>query len=98
MPDDVAACITRGLAGFRHVVVVSSATDPRIRTRPLHGGAIPVIDHGFVVAFGPVPTAAGRTEIGVDTGGGFGARGGEFCVRGETSQPLVSACGAQWIS
>lgn len=90
-------CVAGGLAGYR-VVVVASATDPRIPRRRERGAAIPVIKAGFVVGFGPVPAAAGRTEIGIDTGGGFGARGGEYCVGSRANRVLVTACGTQWIS
>lgn len=95
---DVAQCIARGLGRFGHVALVMSNSDPRIPLRK-SGGPIGIVKGGFVVVFGSVPSRVGRTQVSVNTGGGFGFRGGEFCV----SQPKGSAaqvvpCGSSWIS
>ena len=95
---DVAQCIGRGLGRFGRVALVTSNSDPRIPLRK-SGGPIGIVKGGFVVVFGSVPTRSGRTQVSVNTGGGFGFHGGEFCV----SQPPGSAvqvvsCGSSWIS
>lgn len=98
LPDDVVSCLTHGLGRFTHVSVVSSRQSGSIPH--LNGnGSIPLVDGGFVAEFGPAPAADGKTQVSIDTGGGYGLRGGEYCIT-RTSQPTpaVQPCGASWIS
>ncbi len=95
---DVDQCIARGLGKFHHVVIVPSADDPRI---PLQksAGPIAVVKSGFVVTFGSVPAHDGRTQVTINTGGGFGFQGGEFCVTQPSGRHVaVVACGSSFIS
>lgn len=98
LTGDVEACVARGLGRFTHVQLVTSAQDPNIPHKA-GSGAIPNVDGGFVVRFGPVPASNGLTQASVDTGGGFGLRGGQFCVRQiAPSTPSVQPCGQSWVS
>lgn len=98
LPADVTRCLAKGLAGFSHVVLVRSRSDRLIPTTTSHG-PIPAIKNGAIATFGPVPPAAGRTQVSIDAGGGLGFRGGEYCVSdGHGPSLRVTACGSQWIS
>jgi hypothetical protein len=97
-PADVADCLARGLQGFPRVALVSSRLDPRI---PLvsSGGPIPRIKDGFTAVFGPVPPDGGETQVSIDTGGGFGGRGGVYCITSTSdANAKATPCGPQWIS
>jgi hypothetical protein len=96
--SDVARCIALGLGRFAHIALVASNSDPLI---PLNKsvGPIGVVQNGFVVVFGSVPAQDGRTQVTINTGGGYGFRGGEYCVSQQRSAPVVViACGSSWIS
>ena len=95
---DVAQCIGLGLGRFGHVVLVTSNNDARIPVRT-SSGPIGIVKDGYVVTFGQVPANRGRTQVSINTGGGFGFRGGEYCVsQAQGVKVVVVACGSSWIS
>ena len=97
-PADVAQCIGLGLGRFAHVALVASDNDARIPVRK-SSGPIGIVNDGFVVTFGQVPANRGRTQVSINTGGGFGFRGGEYCVsQAQGVKVVVVSCGSSWIS
>ncbi len=95
---DVAQCIGLGLGRFGHVALVTSDNDVRIPVRK-SSGPIGIVVKGFVVTFGQVPANRGRTQVSINTGGGFGFRGGEYCVSpAHEVKVVVVSCGSAWIS
>ena len=98
LPADVISCLARGLGRFARVTIVTSrqsADIPHLKG----SGPIPLVEGGFIAEFGPAPTGDGKTQVSVDTGGGFGLTGGEYCIsESQTRTVSVRACGAAWIS
>jgi hypothetical protein len=95
---DVISCLARGLGRFSRVTVVSSRQSADIPHRK-GSGPIPLVEGGFIAEFGPAPAGDGRTQVSIDTGGGLGLKGGEYCVSESPTRTVsVHACGAAWIS
>lgn len=95
---DVISCLARGLGRFTRVTVVASRRSADIPHRK-GSGPIPLVEGGFIAEFGPAPAGDGKTQVSIDTGGGFGLNGGEYCVSESPTRTVsVRACGAAWIS